>query len=146
MKSFFIAPPQNPLYQSTTQPHSTLSPTQCPRLWLSSSASCLFILQACRFVYVVSSERSFNTNIPGTQTHLPEPVSVCWGVVPSAPVPNHRRQNIKSSSIPHELCQSWDGKRGHVSKYLPTILKPKPFVLIMTSRNITDLNYFFDLE
>ena len=137
MKSFFIAPPQNLLYQA---PHSH---TACwaqhnvcncgspPQLLVSPSSG-------PTFVHIPSSEHRFTSHISGNHTHLPKPISVCWRVDSFAPA------HMNSSSIPHELLQSWDGQRGHTNKELSTILKPKSSVSVMTSRNITDLNFFFN--
>ena len=89
-------------------------------------------------IHIPSSEHRFNSHLSGNHTHLPKPISVCWRGVPSAPA------HMNSSLIPHELLRSWDGKRGHANKEVSTILKPKSSVLVTTSRNRTDLNFFFN--
>lgn len=84
---------------------------------------------------IPSSEHSWTVTYPVT-THLLKPISVCWKL-------SLHWAHMNSSSIPHELLQQQgDGKRGHNNKKLSTILKPQSSVLVvMTSRNITDLNF-----
>ena len=78
-EKLFHSTPTKSVIASTTQPRSTLSPTQCLRLWLSSSTSCVSFLGAHTCLYTFPLLNTGLTVTCPVTTHISLNPSQCVG-------------------------------------------------------------------